>query len=275
MLEEIVFARRQSPPWADLATGYRRTGSVDPARYVPHHDIVGFPARVDRLIHAWNKRFAIDYFSCRATIAELSASNVAAARSGTSISFDDYEAVAERAARSAFLLFLHDDDDFFDPTLFDRIRSVADLAVDTHVFPLFRVHNDLVTFVRDGQDAEFVWGRRKSFDFRFQSNNYGISSRICSQPVMRHMKDHVEASAYAQSAGLSEQLYPFAVSATVKTPCSASVLPGILDNPKAFQRDMLAFADRFERADLPPAYAWLSAPLATMAQMFRAAAAKR
>ncbi len=255
--------------------GYRRTGSVDPGRYVPDHAIAGFPARVDRLIDTWNKRFAIDYFSCRAAIADLSACNVAAARCGTSVAFDEYALVAERAARSSFLLFFYDDDDFFDPALFDRIQPLADLAVDTHVFPLFRVHNDLLTFVRDGQDADFVWGRRKNFDFRFQSNNYGISSRICSQPMMRQMKDHVEASAYAQAAGLSEQLYSFAVSATVKTPCSASVLPGILDNPKGFKRDMLAFADRFQRPDLPLEYAWLSAPLAAMAQMFRATAAKR
>jgi len=272
MLQKVVLVRRQSPDWAGLARDYRAGRTIDPRRFAPGREIVGFPQHVERLIDTWNERFSVDYFSCRAQIAELSARNVAAVAESTSFSFDERAVIVDLAARTDFLLFFHDDDDFFSGDLFERVRG-APLEVDTHVFALIRVHSELLTFVRDGCDADFIWGRRKGFDFRFQSNNYGLSSRICSEETLRAMTDHVEASRYADERGMSERIYPFIVSATVKTPCSASVLPGIA-NPKKFRKEIIAFAERFAQPALPPAYAWLRAPLQTMAELFRTAAGK-
>jgi hypothetical protein len=273
MLQEVVLARRRSPPWAALARDFGQGRAIERERFVPDRPIVGFPAKVDRLIDAWNQHFAVDYFTCRARIADLSARNVASIGRSVNFSFEQRPAIVERASTTQFLLFFHDDDDFFAGDLFERVRDVP-LDVDTHVFPLIRVNTDLLTFVRDGADSEFVWGRRKGFDFRFQSNNYGLSSRICSDDVLREMTDHVEASRYADERRFTERMYPYVVSATVKTPCSASVLPGVTD-PKKFRREMLAFAERFARPELPPSYEWLKAPLESMAQLFRSAAEKR
>ncbi len=272
MLESVVLMRRHSPDWTTLAEDYHRGRPIDTRRYVPDHEIAGFPPQIDELIDRWNKHFAIDYFTCRAKLAELSTQNVAAIRRSESLSYVEREAVVELAHEKEFLLFFHDDDDLFADDLFERVSPIATVDVDTHVFPLVRVHADLFTFVRDGSSAEFVWGPTKPFDFRFQSNNYALSSRICTEDVLREMKDHVEASRYAQSHGMSERVYPYVISATVKTPCSASILPG-LSNMRKFRNGMLAFADRFANPNLPPRYRWLQAPLPAMAELFRAAAA--
>jgi len=119
-----------------------------------------------------------------------------------------------------------------------------------------------------GAEAEFIWGRRQNFHFRFQSNNYAISSRICTEQLLRGMKDHVEASAHADRLGLTETVLPFAISATVKTPCAASVVGGLVADKAAFIRDMAAFAARFAAPDLPDPMAWLRDPLAEIAAMF-------
>jgi hypothetical protein len=272
--ETFVFVRRQSPDWFSLAREFRRGARIDPQRYLPDHPIAGFPANVDRAIDAWNERFRIDYFTARTVLAALSERNIASIARARSYTYAQQERILQSAADGPFVLFFHDDDDFFAGDLPDRLASLAE-GVDVHVFPLFRVHSDLVTYVREGQHSEFVWGTRRNFDYRFQSNNYGIDSRILSQQLLIAMKDHVEASHYADAHNLREALYPFPVSATVKTPCSASHLGRILEHPRHFEREMKAFAQRFSRPDLPAAYAWLDRPLRLIAHLFDATVRKR
>jgi len=264
---KLVFARRQSPDWAALAADYRTGRTIDPRRFVPDHPIPGFPDDIAGIIAAWNASFATDFFTCRARLSALSAASIAAIPGAVSFAHDDIDGILAFAARQEFLLFFHDDDDLFAPTMADRLQPGIGGA-NVAVFPLFRVHNDLFTFVRDGAEAEFIWGRRQNFHFRFQSNNYAISSRICTKQLLRGMKDHVEASAHADQLGLTETVLPFAVSATVKTPCAASVVGGLVADKAAFIRDMAAFAARFAAPDLPDPMAWLRDPLAEIAAMF-------
>jgi hypothetical protein len=263
----LVFARRQSPDWAALAADYRAGHAIDPRRFVPDHPIPGFPEDIAGIIAAWNASFNADFFTCRARLAALSAASIAAIPGAVCFDHDDIDGILGIAAREDFWLFFHDDDDLFAPGMAARLQAGIGNA-DLAVFPLYRVHNDLFTFVREGAAAEFIWGRRQSFHFRFQSNNYAISSRICSPAMLRAMKDHVEASAHADRLGLTETVLPFAVSATVKTPCAASVVGGLVADKPAFVRDMAAFAGRFAAPDLPDQMAWLRDPLAEIAAMF-------
>ena len=274
MAENVVFVRRQSPDWSGLARAYREGGRIDPRRYLPDHEIPGFPPNVDRAIDRWNERFRIDYFSARSVLAALSERNIASIPRAKTFAYTQTREILDLALESRFVLFFHDDDDFFSGDLAANLGSLAD-GVDVHVFPLFRVHSDLITFVRDGQETEFVWGTRRNFDFRFQSNNYGIESRLLSEQLLTGMKDHVEASHYADAHALREALYAFPVSATVKTPCSASHLPLLLDRPRDFERDMNAFVRRFSRPGLPAAYDWLAHPIQLIAHLFDVTVRKR
>ncbi len=68
----VAFVQRQSPDWGALSADFRAGKTIDPARFVPDHEIHGFPQRVDLLIERWNRRFSIDFFSFRFLLAKLS-----------------------------------------------------------------------------------------------------------------------------------------------------------------------------------------------------------
>lgn len=203
----------------------------------------------------------------RAFIASLSRQNLAAVRGATHFDHDDVLGLTALAARRTFLLFFHDDDDFFADGMLARLNAV-DMAADTCVFPLLRVHQDLVTFAPPESDIDFTWGRRQPFFYHFHTNNYGIHSRLCTVANLKGLTDHIDGSAYALQAGFSQAVLPFVVSATVKTPCSASMMPALLSDPPQFLRQMAGFAARFADPRLPAQYAWLERPLRQIADLF-------
>lgn len=266
-MSEWVFVRRQSPDWATLSQEYRTGVRVEPWRYLPDHYIPGFPPNVDRAIDRWNGRFDVDYFTSRAILAEISKQSIASIPQARPFSFRERESILDLAGRERFVLFFHDDDDLFASDLPERLDELTD-DVDVHVFPLFRIHSEVVTFVREGQSAGAVLGARRDFDFRFQSNNYGLSSRILTDETLVRMKDHVEASDYATAHRLSEKVYPFAVSATIKTPCSASYLPRILEEPREFEREIRAFVKNLNEVPISEDYAWLKRSSTLIAALF-------
>jgi hypothetical protein len=269
-LDRIVFARRQSPDWAGLAADFGAGRVIDPRRYVPDHAITGFPANIVELVAAWNATFQPDFFTCRAMIAALSAQNIASVQGGVSVRYDDFERIAALASESRFLLFFHDDDDFFAP---DMLARLTDMEADVCVFPLIRVFNQTVTYVREGEAAEMVCGARSRCFYRYHSNNYGMSSRICTPATLRGLKDHMDGSDFADRAGLSDVWVPYNVSATVKTPCSASILGGLLNDKPAFTRQMSQFAAMFAASNWPARLAWLGTPVREIGALFARAAA--
>jgi hypothetical protein len=175
------------------------------------------------------------------------------------------------ASRERFLLFFHDDDDLFAtnlPSILANLEDDDDVSV--HVFPLLRIHSDVVTFVREGHPAAAILGAQRDFDFRFQSNNYALSSSILMADVLTHMKDHVEASSYADSYKLSEKVHPHVCGATIKTPCSASYLPRLLDNPKGFENNMRSFVRNLRNLRISGDYDWLNSASKLIAELFQA-----
>lgn len=267
----VVFVVRQSPPWPALSREFRAGRRIEPQRYLPDRSIPGFPANVDKAIERWNKRFRIDYFTCRAILGEISNRNIAAVPGSRRFSYKEREAILALAGRERFVLFFHDDDDLFAPGLPDCLAATSDDA-DIHVFPLFRLHSEIVTFVREGHAAKAVLGTKRGFDFRFQSNNYGLSSRILNDEVLVRMTDHVEASAYADAHRFSESVHADVAGATVKTPCSASYLPGLIENPGRFERGMRTFVGNLEQLQLSGGCEWLKTPLEYIARLFEATA---
>jgi hypothetical protein len=273
MIDLVVLIKRQSPDWQSLAADYRRGRPIAPERYVPPHPIPGFPPAIETLIDTWNKRFAIDFFTVRAIIAGLSQVCISSVARSHAFGLADFASVERLAGSRNFMAFFHDDDDFFAPDIFARLLPTDVFAFDTCVFPLYRIHADLFTFVRDDMQADFVLGRRQGFDFRFQSNNYGVSSRLCSAANLRALTDHVLASRVADACGFSEKVFSSAVSATVKTPASASQLPVVLGDTAAGEAQFSGFFAQFSRPELPADHAWLAGPLSLIARLLQAVAA--
>lgn len=274
-LEFVAFARRQSPDWAGLANDYRAGRAIDPARYVPAQAIPNFPDNIVALIAAWNARYALDFFSVRAFIASLSRQNLARVRGARHFSHHEETAIAALAAEHDILLFFYDDDDFFAGDMLARLQGRPEIEADSVVFPLPRIHNDLATFSPLTIEPDFVWGARRPFLYKYHTNNYGLHARLCRPEHLRAMKDHMDASDYAARLGFGHAELPFIVSATVKTPCSASMLHGLLTDEAGYDKDMVAFGEKFSKPTLPDDLAWLSQPVAQIAKLFEALARRR
>ena len=270
MIERVIFIKRQSPDWASLAGDHRAGRPINPRRFVPDHPIPGFPPNIEALVQAWNERFDIDFFTVRDTIAQLSAANILEAGEAESHDLSNLAGIARRAASEHFIAFFHDDDDVFAPGITARLRAVAADAYETCVFPLYRIGADLFTFVPAGVQPDAVLGRSKPFDFRFQSNNYGLASRICSAGNLRSLKDHVLGSAFADARGWTEGAYPLAVSATVKTPASASQLPDLFTSEATLQARFQGFIAQCRRLHVPAQEAWLLPPVHAIATLLEA-----
>jgi len=257
----VAFVQRQSPDWAALSSDFRAGMSIDPARFVPDHDIHGFPPRVDLLIDQWNKRFSLDFFSFRFLIAKLSRRSIRAVPDSWSFTFDELPKVAHLAAQSAVFIYFHDDDDFFAPSLASIVRR-AGSAPDSIVTPLFRVGSPTFTFIRDQYESDIVWGNRGRPGFRFQTNNYGINGRHCQTvSALTALKDHVAASQYATGHQFFDQVLTAPISATVKTPGSASMLPGVFETPDSATAKFREFIQSVLISSPPPHCEWITAPV--------------
>lgn len=259
-MNRIVLLRRQSPDWAALSSDFRRGLPIDPGRFVPDHAVPGFPHDVAALIGAWNERFATDFFTFRALLVRLSAANLAAVGEASRYTYDQLREVAALALTGSFYLYPHDDDDFFAPYVAQVVRAAAH-ECDALVTPLFRIGKRSCTFVPAGCAAEHVLGEPRAQDFCFQTNNYGVHSRRLADPDgIRAVKDHIEASAHAEAHAFTLATAPQALSATVKTPASASILAQAFKGRFALRRTFHRVIDELCALELPERYSWLDGP---------------
>ncbi|HEV2366197.1 MAG TPA: hypothetical protein VGS12_18615 [Caulobacteraceae bacterium] len=256
-----VLVRRQSPAWEQLSRDFRAGLEIDPRRYLPDHAIRGFPAQLEALIGKWNATFAIDFFTFRAVLAEASGASAAAVRGAQRVAYEQLGVAARLAAAGAHYFYFHDDDDFLAPRLGEMIAAL-EAQPDAVVTPMFKIAQRTVTLVRPGCEPALVLGERKVQPFRYQTNNYGVHSRRCqSLDDLVALKDHAVASQRAEEAGYADLLLPEVVSATVKTPASASMLPRVLAVGGAGRDAFEAFVSRAAGLDLPPGYDWFAGPL--------------
>lgn len=263
----VVFLRRQSPDWESLSRDYRRGVPIDPARYVPDHAVPGFPSRIDGLIGAWNARFRTDFFTLRALLARISAASLAAVRGGEYYSYERIEHIAALTRRRNFYLYPHDDDDLFAPYLGEVVLAAA-LERDALVTPLFRIGRASWTFVPAGCEPEFVLGEPRVPHFRFQTNNYAVHSRrLANAEDIRAIKDHIEASSYAQAQGFTQGTASQVVSATVKTPASASALADAFRNRFALRRNFVCAIEGLQSLELPLQFEWIAQPCRRIAAL--------
>jgi hypothetical protein len=216
--------------------------------YVPDPHVQGFPSDLPGLIAHWNGMFAANYFECRAILAEI------ARRSNARVAGAQLLEFSSGTMPSEGFCFFHDDDDIFDHDLASRLPEPGDF--DVVVFPLFRFHSDLFTFVHRYGSSDALLGRREHFHFRYQTNNYGVlGDRVC-RGWFGGMKDHVGASEFADRNGLMDHLVSRPMAATFKTVWSASTLPLVTGGRKSVVAEMEGLIRSLD-TPIPSGYEWL------------------
>jgi hypothetical protein len=267
----LLLVTRQSPDWQSLARDFRAVGQVDPARFCPDAPIPGFPTNLVDLVNRWNTEMAIDFFTCRAYMKDISDQTIAQLPTARRTTHDQVAQIGPHLGQhdlGRYIVFFHDDDDWFSPQTADIIAQLPMNAHDVCVFPLVRLWTDTCTFVRREMAPRAVLGRKSDFVYRYMSNNYGITGRICDAEMLVGMKDHILASDFANQRGLRDIYMDEIVSATAKTPCSASMLPYVFaDNPHAHVRRYVA---ALRALIIPPTLGWMSLYVQRVIALFSA-----
>ena len=263
----VVLALRQSPDWAALAADYRSGRVIDAARYVPASPVPTFPDTIEMCIAAWNASFHVDFFTCRAALQAIARRTLDAVRGGTVLTREQWR---ECLPNGPFRLFFLDDDDWFAPDTVARMAAVGD--EDVAVFPLLRLDAKPFTFVRALRPGSPVIGFPNRFSHRYQTNNYALHSRVCTPPGLASLSDHITASEEAVRLGLKDRYYDVMVSATNKSPVSASVIYRLPDDPLAFRGLVRDFVTSLRGLRLPDHSAWMREPIDETADLFARAA---
>jgi hypothetical protein len=266
-LNQIILVRRRSPDWHGLACDYEAGLPIDPLRYKPT-DVPGLPEDLPLCIRLWNQIFRVNFFRCRHILKAISERTLARVRSGLVISDDELGGLPAMVGKSRFMLFFFDDDDLFAPDMIDVLSTVNVADSDVAVFPLVRLGDHSYTFVRSGHTARVVVGRRQDFRYRFQTNNYGISSKIALSPHLEHLKEHVVGSMYADAQKLTESYFDVVLSATNKTPCSLAMIRTLPSCVEEYLSYVRRYVKNLRQLKVPPEVGWLNAPLEETATLF-------
>ncbi len=267
-LDEIILVRRRSPDWRSLASDHESGLPIDASRYRPRVDVPGFPADIGACVQIWNDIFPLNFFRCRQVLTEISERTLRQISNAIMISEDEVCDLPGMITKPQSLLFFYDDDDLFAPNMFDHLAGVDFGLCDIAVFPLVRLGEEIFTFVRNDRPARMVLGERRNFGHRFQTNNYGISSRISVSGHLAHLKDHVLGSIYANQQNLTDTYFDILISATNKTPCSANIIGGLPSNKQNYRAFIRRYVDNLQRLTLPPGLEWLATPLNETIQLF-------
>lgn len=272
-LDLAVFALRSAPDWAQLDADYSAGHTVDPAAYVPEVLVPSFPSNIVECIGAWNATFRLNYFHMRSELSRIATQSRAANHGAASIASGDLQdfLASATAERRRAAIFFCDDDDWFCPDLLERVAALDWSQPTIKVFPLLRLAAETFTFARRGAPCAEVVGRRQDFHFRFQTNNYAIPASAAFIPLLPELSDHIWGSTAADQLGLVDEYFDMIVSATNKTPCSASVIPQLLKGRPAFIRLVESYVQSLRLVQLTPETAWCAEPVNASAALFEAA----
>jgi hypothetical protein len=269
-LTDLLFVRRQSPDWAGLARDHEAQIPIDPLRFVPHSMVPGFPDNITDCIRVWNQCFPINFFRCRQILSEIAERGLRQVRDARVVPLGAIDQVPAMVMQSASLVFFTDDDDWFSPNAVELLAGLDPGKSDIIVFPLIRLGEDSFTFVRQGEPARLVVGRRRDFGHRFQTNNYGITARTAGSEHLRYLKDHVLGSVYADQQDLRDTYFDVLISATSKTPCSANLIGALPHDPPAYHTFMRRYVNNLERLVIPAELSWMTEPLGKTVALFQA-----
>lgn len=266
MQKQLLLVTRQSPDWVGLARDFKQGRPIDPDRFRPAESIPSFPENIVELVDLWNMHSPVDFFSCRARLKEIADDTIAQLPDARRISCDELDSFG--AEIENFVVFFHDDDDWYSPDLADYLPANSPDSYDVLVFPLVRLWTDTITFVPDGRNARTVVGQRKNFGFRYQSNNYGVNGSLRQQTPLMTMKDHILASAHAEACALRDLYIDQVIGVTAKSPCSASRLSVIFSEPDKAQEHVRAYVDGLAALEIPPEVSWIAERVDSVIELF-------
>ena len=266
MKQQLVFVTRQSPDWQTLAEDFAQGHYIDPSRFRPAQSIPGFPPNVVELIDSWNTHLSLDFFSCRSQLQKIADDTIAQIAGAQRFSYDQINSTS--LENENYVVFFHDDDDWFVPNMSTILSQISAVNYDICVFPLIRLWTDTFTFVRHGQNAQMVVGRKQDFHFRYQSNNYGLNGRICDGATLLAMKDHVLASDYANKRAFRDVYLDQIIGVTAKTPCAASMLPSVFCEPNKARDHIRCYVDALGTLTIPTELGWVGDRVKCLIELF-------
>jgi hypothetical protein len=246
---------RHTPDWQRLSDDFRRDGCCNERDFVPEVPPPGFPEDLTARIDLWNQAFKVDFFTCRARIAEIARSSWTAV-SGAGLLQDRaslQRAVQEPPELGRRFLFV-DDDDWFAPDLPARLEPglASRAAIVRWAAPVFngewqvrlqprfapRTLVRLYLYARSRPVPEAIYRRLVDLlpqepacpltpaDHILYTNNYAVTERYLDLfNDLDCVADHSDASKLAIVSRLRIQSLPrLVLSATNKHPCSAGVI---------------------------------------------------
>ena len=264
MLERIIFAIRESPDWEALARDHRAGRPIDPARYAAPRGIPSFPADIRTLIARWNVFSRVDFFECRRQLKDIAAGLLRGVEHATIIPHSELSELGD----PPFLLFFCDDDDWFAPDLFNTLAGLDLEGIDAAVFPLVRFELNSFTLTPGGAPARLAVGPCHPFVLRYHTNNYALTPRACARAPLTTLLEHRAASEAADRLGFVDRTFDVVISATNKSPCSASLLAGVVADSDTFRGYVGEYLVRLKRLAIPPGLAWMSPPLWQTIRLF-------
>jgi hypothetical protein len=271
MLDQVVVAVRASPDWDALARDYLAGHAIDPERYARPQGILSFPSDIVALIARWNNFSAVDFFTCRSRLKTIARALLDCLRCGTVIVHTELPSLLQRLAGQRFVLCFCDDDDWFTPELFEIVGQLDFEGIDVAVFPLVRFELNSFTLTPRGDQARIAVGPCYPFVLRYHTNNYLLTPRALGRVSTDTFLEHAAASAAANRLGFVDRYFDLIVSATNKSPCSASVLRNVVTNAKAFEHYLDDFVSNLRRLAIPTSLAWMFPPLEETIRLFEVA----
>jgi len=266
MIEHIVLTMRASPDWGIFARDYAAGIPVPAERYFPFHDL-RFSREIPHLIERWNSLSNVSYFACRHKLREITDNNLARVQHVILTQWTRVPDLLGELSEARLLLFYHDDDDWFHPALADLLRGIDVTSVDAVVFPFLRLALNVTTFTQGGAPTAAAVGRVEPFRYRYCTNNYGLTSRALARS--NNLVEHTAASETAAALSFTDLQVDQIISATSKTPCSASWLSKLPENKAAFDRYIMDYIERLEGVEIPVESRWIEAPLRATLDLFR------
>jgi hypothetical protein len=268
-IDHVVFALRNAPPWKELDACYEKEGKVVSNLYLPQITVPHFPNNIAHCVDAWNKSYAINYFKVRSMLAEIAASTRNENEGSMTIRVEELENYLKNLTpKTRAAIFFTDDDDWFHPKVLEIINSLNWENEKINVFPLIRFDTDVSTFVREGESCETLVGFQKKCHFRFQTNNYSVPNTPYFSSILPELFDHITASSTAEKLGVNDQWHDVILSATNKSPCSATILPGILKNKDEFSDVVRRYVETIRNIHLPDKASWCGGYLEEAALLF-------
>jgi hypothetical protein len=282
---------RRTPDWRALSDGFRRNGRYTERDFIPEVLPPGFPGDLAARIDLWNDTVKLDFFTCRARLADIAQASWADVEGATLLSDHvalQAQALAPGTGRRRFLFV--DDDDWFAPELpmllepevasgaaivrwaapvFDggwkvrlQGRFAPRLLVRAYLYARSRpilgaVYRRAVGWLPQDPNCRLVPG-----DHVLYTNNYAVTERYLRYfNDLTCVADHSDASKLALVSRLRIQSRPrLMLSVTNKHPCSAGVLGslGPLDGGAGarLRQRVAGYVRRGRASPVPRALGW-------------------